>query len=95
MKTLDLFNPLWLIDQFTLWGGGGGKGGGGAAAPQEPQKPQEAKTPEASPSDMDTSTSDARRRAAAAGGPTSTLLTGPSGVENNQLNVGKTTLLGQ
>lgn len=57
-------------------------------APQEPTRMQEAKAPEQA--------STARKRMAAAGGMASgTLLTGPSGVENNSLMLGKSTLLGQ
>ncbi len=58
--------------------------------PPEPQKPEEAKAPATDP------TGDARRRATRIGGPAaSTLLTGPSGVENSQLMLGRATLLGQ
>ena len=40
-------------------------------------------------------TSTARKKAAEGGGmAASTLLTGPSGIENSQLSLGKTTLLG-
>lgn len=63
------------------------------AAP-EPVKPQEAKMPESSPGTYDPAVSDARKRMAQAGGAASTLLTGPSGVENSSLNLGRSTLLG-
>lgn len=63
----------------------------------DPVKPQEAKMPEQSPtSAIGGEASDARKRALQAGGPAaSTLLTGPSGVENSSLNIGRSTLLGQ
>ena len=42
------------------------------------------------------STISARKNMAQTGGPaSSTLLTGPTGIENKQLSLGKTTLLGQ
>jgi hypothetical protein len=62
--------------------------------PAPAQKPQEAKMPEQAPSGFDPSTEEARKRAAQAGGTSNTLLTGPSGVENNQLALGRSTLLG-
>lgn len=71
---------------------------GGPSAPSvtEPTKPQEAKTPEQSPQSMDGGVSDARKAMAQAGGDAgSTLLTGPSGVENSALKLQRTTLLGQ
>ena len=61
--------------------------------PKEPEKPQEAKMPDQSPYGA---ASDARKRMAQSGGAaTSTLLTGPSGVENSALMLGRSTLLGQ
>lgn len=60
---------------------------------QEPVRPQETKQPEQGAYG---STSEARRRANA-GSPAaaaSTLLTGPSGIENKQLQLNKSTLLG-
>lgn len=60
----------------------------------DPVKPQEAKTP-AQGAYGSTSTA---RKNMNAGMPTampSTLLTGPSGIENRQLTLGKSTLLGQ
>ena len=69
--------------------------GGGGSTPPPPEKPQEAKMPEQAPTGVDSSVLDARRRAAQSGGSmASTLLTGPSGVENSQLRLGRTTLLG-
>lgn len=69
--------------------------GGGSSTPPEPVKPQEAKMPEQAPSSVDGSVSDARKKAAQSGGSmASTLLTGPSGVENSALSLGRTTLLG-
>lgn len=70
--------------------------GGGGSTPT-PEKPQEAKMPEqaATGAGFDGSISDARKKAAQSGGSmASTLLTGPSGVENSALSLGKTTLLG-
>ena len=58
----------------------------------EPQRPQDAKQPAQGAFG---STSDARKKMQGAGGmAASTLLTGPSGVENKQLSLGKSTLLG-
>lgn len=60
--------------------------------PTEVRQTQETKQAEQSA----TGTSDARKAAANnAGMAGSTLLTGPSGVENSQLTLGKSTLLGQ
>lgn len=58
----------------------------------EPQKPQEAKMP----AQMATgATGEARKRMAQYGGAASTLLTGPSGVENSSLQLRSgSTLLG-
>lgn len=57
----------------------------------KPVPPQDVKQAESS-----AGVSTARRNAQAAGGmASSTLLTGPSGVENASLNLGKTSLLGQ
>lgn len=68
--------------------------GGGGSTPT-PEKPQDAKMPEQAASGVDGSMSDARKKAAQSGGSmASTLLTGPSGVENSQLRLGRTTLLG-
>lgn len=70
-------------------------GGGGGPSYQEPVRPQEAKVPEQSAVGLDPAMLNARRRAAQAGGPAaSTLLTGPSGVENSALRLGNSTLLG-
>ncbi len=56
------------------------------------QQPQEVKQVE---QNAFGSTSTARKKAAEGGGmAASTLLTGPSGIENSQLSLGKTTLLG-
>lgn len=65
-----------------------------AAAPVE--KPQEAKMAEQAATSADGSMSDARKKAMQNGGTAaSTLLTGPSGVENSSLNLSKaSTLLG-
>jgi hypothetical protein len=60
----------------------------------DPVKPQEAKMAESSPGSYDPSVSDARKRMLQSGGAASTLLTGPSGVENSSLNLGRSTLLG-
>lgn len=58
----------------------------------EVQKPQEVKQVEQGAFG---GTSTARKKAAQNGGmAASTLLTGPSGIENNQLALGRTTLLG-
>jgi hypothetical protein len=55
--------------------------------------------PEQSPTSadgtVDGAVSDARKKMAQSGGAASTLLTGPSGVENSALSLGKSTLLGQ
>lgn len=60
-----------------------------------PEKPQEAKMAEQSAQNADGSVSDARKKAAQNGGTAaSTLLTGPSGVENAGLSLGRSTLLG-
>lgn len=61
----------------------------------DPVKPQEAKMPESSPGSYDPSVQDARRRMMQSGGSASTLLTSPSGIESNSLNIGRSTLLGQ
>lgn len=67
-----------------------------AATVTEPVQPQEAKMPVQSPTNADGSASDARKRMAQSGGAaTSTLLTGPTGVENSALSLGRSTLLGQ
>lgn len=64
-------------------------------ATPEPTKPQDAKMAEAvSSSAFDPSVSAARLRMAQAGGSSNTLLTGASGIENSQLNIGRSTLLG-
>jgi hypothetical protein len=64
-----------------------------APAVAEVQKPQEVKQVEQGAFGA---TSTARKKAAEGGGmAASTLLTGPTGIENNQLMLGKTTLLGQ
>lgn len=61
-----------------------------------PEKPQDAKMPEQSAVNADGSVSEARKRMVQTGSAaTSTLLTGPSGVENSSLSLGRTTLLGQ
>lgn len=61
--------------------------------PPEPQKPQEVKQVEQTAFGA---TSSARKDMAQAGGmATSTMLTGPSGVESSQLALSKKTLLGQ
>ncbi len=61
-------------------------------APQVPQSAQMAAPPGGSPE-----SADARKRMAQSGGAgaASTLLTGPSGVDNSMVSLGKTTLLGQ
>lgn len=62
------------------------------AALTEKDKPQEVKQPQTAYG----ATSQARKEMAKqAPGMKSTLLTGPSGIENSQLTLGKTTLLGQ
>lgn len=58
---------------------------------QDPQRPQDVKQPE---KDAFGSTSQGRKNASGAAMAGSTLLTGPSGIENSQLNIGKSTLLG-
>ena len=71
----------------------GGGGGGGNNAPVE--KPQEAKMPEQAATAADGSMSDARKKALQNGGTAaSTLLTGPSGIENSAMSLGRNTLLG-
>ena len=63
--------------------------------PAEPVKPQEAKMPDTLQAGS-SPVADARKRMSQSGGyASSTLLTGPSGVENNMLSIGRTTLLGQ
>ncbi len=63
-----------------------------APAVAEVQKPQEVKQVEQGAFGA---TSTARKKASQNGGmAASTLLTGPSGIENNQLALGRTTLLG-
>lgn len=59
----------------------------------EPVRPQEAKQPEQSAFG---STSETRKKMQGGAGAaaTSTLLTGPSGVENSQLRLNRSTLLG-
>jgi hypothetical protein len=62
-------------------------------ATPEVVKPQEAKMPDGSGSGP---VGDARRKMMQSGGlAASTLLTGPSGVENSAMSLGRTTLLGQ
>ena len=60
-------------------------------AVQDPVRPQDAKQPEQGAYG---STSAARKKAGGTSGAASTLLTGPSGIENKQLQLGKSTLLG-
>jgi hypothetical protein len=60
-------------------------------AVQEPTRPQEAKSP--APGAFG-STAAARKKMQGPAGAAGTLLTGPSGVENSQLSLGKSTLLG-
>jgi hypothetical protein len=59
----------------------------------EPTRPQESKQPAQGAFG---STATARKKAQAGGGAAAagTLLTGPSGIENSQLSLGKSTLLG-
>lgn len=59
----------------------------------EPTRPQEAKQP-AQGAFGSTATARKNMQAGGGAGATSTLLTGPSGIENKQLNLAKTTLLG-
>jgi len=69
--------------------------GGGGGGSSEPIRYQDPKMPEQSAQGTSSSMTDARRKALQTGGPAaSTLLTGPSGVENSALNIGRTTLLG-
>lgn len=69
--------------------------GGGGSGPTEPIRYQDPKMPEQSSVGATSGVTDARRKAMQTGGPAaSTLLTGPSGVENSSLNIGRTTLLG-
>ena len=70
-------------------------GGGGGGGSQEPIRYQDAKMPEQSAQGTSSTVTDARKKALQAGGTAaSTLLTGPSGVENSQLSLGRTTMLG-
>lgn len=69
--------------------------GGGGGGSQEPIRYQDPRMPEQSAQGTSGASTDARRRALQTGGPAaSTLLTGPSGVENSSLNIGRSTLLG-
>jgi len=60
-------------------------------AVQEPVRPQEVKQPEQGAFG---STSAARKKNQPGAGAASTLLTGPSGIANKELQLGKSTLLG-
>lgn len=96
MRHLDeLMNPGYdtgafqpLGGRMRLFGGGGGKSAPTPPAPEKP--PQAAKSPNVAVS---------RSKAAAApgpgGAPSSTFQTGPSGIDDNDLLLGKNKLLGQ
>jgi hypothetical protein len=69
-----------------------GGGGGGPAAPA--QLPEAPRTPTPSAKGGTGDVDEKRRRAAAAGGPTSTILTGPRGIQDGAASSGPKTLLG-
>jgi hypothetical protein len=85
------FQPI--AGRMTLEGGGGGKGGGSAPPPPAPPPPpkQQEKPPEA---DVYRGKNQAAQEGGMSAGPSSTLLTGPEGVDPNSLELGKSTLLG-
>jgi hypothetical protein len=85
------FQPI--AGRMTLEGGGGGKGG---KAPPPPAPPAPAPQAEKAP-EVEVFRAQNKNRMAGGmdAGPNSTMLTGPDGVDAAQLELGKTTLLGQ
>ena len=69
--------------------------GGGGGGSSEPVRYQDPRMPEQGAQGTSSAVTDARKKALQTGGPAaSTLLTGPSGIENSQLSLGRSTLLG-
>lgn len=81
----------------TLEGGGGGSAKGGQAVQQAtaPEKPPQASKTPTTDVFRQNNTPSAAARAGMGATPSDTMLTGPSGVDNSTLNLGKNTLLGQ
>lgn len=91
---LRAFRKLGLKLQSLEGGGGGGKGAE-TPAPTAPEKaPQASKTPTTDVFRQN-NTPSAAARAGLGATPSDTMLTGPGGVDNSSLNLGKNTLLGQ
>lgn len=72
--------------RMTLEGGGGGKTPQMPAAPEPVQPPQEPKQPKRDPM------ASANRQTAITGGPSSTMITGPSGVAPSSVSLGRNVL---
>ncbi len=66
-----------------------------APSPPSPQAPPEPPPPPQEATSPDANVSKSKNAQQMAAGPASTMLTGPQGVLNDTLNLGKSTLLGQ